>query len=68
MPSAFEQVASACGLAVQGIAMSADECAALERVAKQDGIGVEELLRRVIAERLASEVEYDARVAGLPRR
>jgi hypothetical protein len=42
--------------------MSADEWAALERVAKRDGIGVEELLRRVIAERLADEGEYDARL------
>jgi len=68
MPSDFEQVAAACGLAVQDIAMTADEWAALERVAKQDGIGVEELLRRVIAERLVAEGEYDARVVELPRR
>ena len=47
--------------------MSADEWSALERVAKQDGIGVEELLRRVTAERLADEGEHDPKVPRLPR-
>jgi len=66
--SNFEQVAAACGLAVQDISMSAEEWAALERVAKQDGLGAEELLRRIIAERLADEGEYNPKAAELPRR